>query len=411
MIADRPYGSLTSALSARSAQRRIPLQGTFELSHRCSLRCAHCYNNLPVGDRAAQKRELSRDEYRALFDEVAAFGCLYLLFTGGEVFARPDFMDVYADAKARGFLITIFTNATMITPAIADALAANAPVTIEVTLYGRTRETYERVTGVAGSFDRCMRGIALLRERGLPLKVKTVALSINAHELPAIRDYVEGELGGRLRFDAMMNPRIDGSQSPLEVRLTPEEVVALDAADPRRLDDWRTFAEKSRTVEPDPAQLYHCGGGVTTFTVDPYGGMSLCLLSQQDKYDLRGGSFAAGWEHFLRGVRAKPTTRPSKCGSCRLKGICSKCPATAELHSGGDPEAAVPFYCETAHLRAMVIGVEITPHGPCEFCPGGAEHERLIESAQRLTSADPPRPRARARSLPIVTSTGGCCSQ
>ena len=33
-------------------------------------------------------------------NEIAEAGCLWLLFTGGEVFARPDFMDIYGYAKA-----------------------------------------------------------------------------------------------------------------------------------------------------------------------------------------------------------------------------------------------------------------------------------------------------------------------
>ncbi len=108
---------------------------------------------------------------------------MWLLFTGGEIFARKDFLDIYTHAKKRGLLITLFTNGTQITPAIADYLADWRPFAIEITLYGRTRETYERLTRVPGSFDRCMRGIRLLKERGLPLKLKTVAVTINRHEM------------------------------------------------------------------------------------------------------------------------------------------------------------------------------------------------------------------------------------
>ena len=135
--------------------------------------------------------------------------------------------------------MTLFTNGTMITPRIADTLVEYRPFAVEITLYGRTRETYERLTGVPGSYDRCLRGIALLKERGLPLTVKTVAVSLNRHEIGAMKEFVEGELGVPFRFDAMMTPRIDCSQSPLEVRLTPEEIVGLDLADAARREEWR----------------------------------------------------------------------------------------------------------------------------------------------------------------------------
>jgi MoaA/NifB/PqqE/SkfB family radical SAM enzyme len=40
---------------------------------------------------------------------------------------------------------------------------------VEISLYGMTRATYERVTGVPGSYDRCLAGIERLRARGVPL--------------------------------------------------------------------------------------------------------------------------------------------------------------------------------------------------------------------------------------------------
>ncbi|NIO49814.1 MAG: hypothetical protein GTN73_10330 [Candidatus Aminicenantes bacterium] len=79
-------------------------------------------------------------------------------------------------------------------------------------------------------------------ERGLPLKLKTMALTINKHEIWQMKRFVEEELGLEFKFDAMINPRIDCSQSPLNARLTPEEVVALDLLDPKRVTEWRKFA-------------------------------------------------------------------------------------------------------------------------------------------------------------------------
>ena len=155
----------------------------------------------------------------------AASGCST---PGGEIFARKDFLEIYTYAKKKGFLITLFTNGTIINEQIADYLAEWPPFAIEITLYGRTRETYEALTAIPGSYDRCLRGIKLLKERGLPLKLKTVATSINKHEVLAMRQFAEEELGVEFKMDGQINPRIDCSQSPLAVRLTPEEVVALD---------------------------------------------------------------------------------------------------------------------------------------------------------------------------------------
>ena len=55
-------------------------------------------------------------------------------------------------------------------------------------------------------------------------------------------------------------------------------------------------------------ELYHCGGGVSSFTIDPYGGMSICVLSQVDKFDLRTGHVREGAreEHLLDLLLIRP---------------------------------------------------------------------------------------------------------
>ncbi|WP_179137244.1 radical SAM protein, partial [Candidatus Entotheonella palauensis] len=208
------YSEFSHHLHVQSIGQRLPITGTVEVTRRCPLTCAHCYNNLPMGDRQAREQELTYDEHCQLIDDMVQAGCLWLLYTGGEIFARPDFLDIYTYAKQRGLLITLFTNGTLITPDIADALAHCRPFAIEITLYGSTKATYERLTGRPGTYERCLRGIHLLLERGLPLKLKTVAVTLNQHEIGDMKRFAQVELGVDFKFDAMMNPRIDCSQSP-----------------------------------------------------------------------------------------------------------------------------------------------------------------------------------------------------
>ena len=101
--------------------------------------------------------------------------------------------------RRRDFSSTLFTNGTLVTERIADHLVAWRPFAIEITLYGLTQATYERLTGIPGSFDKCMRGIRILIDRGLPLSLKTVAVSTNRHEIPAMQRFVEDELGVRVQ--------------------------------------------------------------------------------------------------------------------------------------------------------------------------------------------------------------------
>src|SRR5215831_2575170 len=163
-------------------QKRIPIEGTLETTYRCNLNCVHCYVNEPAGSVEERERELSLERLKQLIDEIVAEGTLFVLFTGGEVLLRPDFPDLYLYARAQGLLVTIFTNGTLVTDRIADLFAEHRPDKVEISLYGMTRETYDRVTRVPGSFDKCIAGIKRLVERGVPLTLKTMALAWNHQE-------------------------------------------------------------------------------------------------------------------------------------------------------------------------------------------------------------------------------------
>lgn len=404
------YSEFSRRVHAQIGVRRIPMNGTIEITNRCPLTCSHCYNNLPMNDTAARRAELSYDEHLRLLDELADLGCLWLLFSGGEIFARRDFLDIYEYAKRKGFLVTLFTNGILIDERIADRLAAMPPFAIEITLYGRTRETYEALTRIPGSFDKCMRGIDLLLERGLPLKLKTVGLSINKHEVFDMKAYADSR-GLEFNFDAMINPRIDCSAAPLGVRLSPSEVVELDLRDPARVGEWQRLARDFAPVAPpagETPQLYDCGAGMSSFAVDPYGNVTMCVLSHFDSFNLRDGAFLDGW-NMLQSLRLKPITRPTKCTACRLRSMCGMCPAQGELENG-DPEAPVDFLCHVAHLRAEAFDIEATPHGECEYC--GPRRELIVAEAAALHDAvrDLPAVPSLADQSAAACGSGGCSS-
>ncbi len=384
------YGAFSADVHQKLAGKRAPTQVSIEVTRRCPLECQHCYNNLPMGDQDARSREMTTEEHFRTLDELVEMGCFWLLYTGGEIFARRDFLEIYTYAKKKGFLITLFTNGTLINEKIADYLVEWPPFAIEITLYGRTKETYEQLTQIPGSYERCLRGIKLLRERGLPLALKTVATSVNKHEVLAMKKFAEEELGVEFKFEGQINPRIDCSQSPLAVRLLPEEVVALDLQAPKGLSEYRRLAKRDMENPPNLAHgdtVYFCGGGVKAFAINAYGEMGICVISQQETFDVRRSGLKPAWEHSLREVRARKRTRVTKCVECRIQSLCGMCPANGEMENG-DRESPVDFLCHIAHLRAAAIGVEVPAHGQCEFCAGGSQHAKVLDSARRIASKE-----------------------
>lgn len=342
-------GEWGDTLLAQLGQRRYPIEGTLELTERCNLGCVHCYINQPAGSPAARSRELATAEVAGLLDQMADAGCLFLLLTGGEVLLRPDFVEIYRHARRRGMLIHLFTNGTLMSPRIADVLAYSRPYTIEITLYGATESTYDRVTQVPGSFARCMQAIELLQERGLPLYLKSFLLKTNHHELPAMRALAE-KLGVQFRYDGLMWPRQDGSQHNLDLRLSVQELLALEREETEKQEAWDEVVRAGEGLLLRAERVYGCGAAFRSFHVDSSGRMSACLMARRPSYDLRQMRFEEAWE-ALGAVQQRRRNLDTACRTCTVNALCLQCPGWSQVVHGDD-ETPVEYVCELGRLRA-----------------------------------------------------------
>lgn len=345
------YGSLQKRIDASG--KRVPLSGSIEVTARCNQFCSHCYINKSIDDFREQQKELSERALKGIIDDITDAGCLFLLFTGGEPFVRPDFMDIYRYAISKGLLITLFSNGTTIDRAIARELSRWRPYSMEITLYGM-EESYERVTGVAGSFEKCIQGIELLLEYGIPLTLKTMVTRTNRHELDAMKAFAE-KRGLPFRFDPELNMGVDGRKSPASLRLSPEEALELDLSDKKRVNEWEAFCHEFIGPSSPSEYLYQCGAGIDSFHIDAYGRLSPCLMVRNATYDLGKGSFKEGFDRFIPEEISRKRSRDVKCMDCELLSLCSQCPGVAYLE-GGDEESPVEYMCELAQLRAETFG-------------------------------------------------------
>lgn len=277
--------------------KSYPLRGQWELTCRCNLKCLMCYTdcfNTPEKIR----QELTCEEIRRILDELEDAGCLELCFTGGEPFCRPDFLELYAYARQKGFLITIFTNGTLITPRIADFLKANPPAMIELSLHGFTKASFEKITQGKKSHDRFAEAVQFLLERNLPLTFKTTGMTINRGEIFKIKEYVRG-LGSHVqyRFGSDIIPRLDGSTDVFAYQLPQAAIEAIEQSDPEfRADRAKQDQEGSRAAASGKDV---CRGGFHKFHIDAYGMLQLCSNNRQKGYDLRRGSFRHGFYEVL----------------------------------------------------------------------------------------------------------------
>lgn len=339
--------------SAKVLGNRVPVSGGIELTRRCNLTCIHCYNY----DRhqpAPEAHELSTAQWKGILDQIADAGCLMLLMTGGEPLMRRDFAEIYTYAVERGLLVSVFTNGILVNDRIVDLFADLPPRAVEITLYGASDATYERITGSARGRERSLTGIRKLLERGVRLTLKTVLMEPTRDEFEQMRGLAKS-FGVSFRYDAAVFPRLTGDQKPVEYRIPAEEVVAMEMADAADSKWWGAYRERTRGLRLGDA-LYQCGAGLTGFHIDADGNLLGCVMTTDPVFNLvRDGDFLTGWNGAIATLRErKPDDDSYQCNSCDLRGICATCPALSKLETGSESNCS-NYVCETTHQRGAFL--------------------------------------------------------
>lgn len=292
-IPEQSSEGLTQKIFSRAPQERFPWAGQWELTCGCNLKCRMCYTDcFNAPDRI--RKELTTEEVFRILGQLEEAGVVELTLTGGEVFSRPDFMEIYEAAHRAGFFITLFTNGTMITEKVADRWALLRPRRVEISLHGVSAPVFDGVTQVPGSLGRCLQGIQLLMARKIPLVLKTVGLTLNREEILAVKRTVES-LGDGVtwKFGQYLRDDLETSGSPLQFQLPEDELRTLERQDPQL---WKAKCDEI-TKSESVAQA--CGSGRCTFHIDAYGQLQLCSNNRRSSYDLRSGSFRQGFYEAL----------------------------------------------------------------------------------------------------------------
>ena len=322
------------------------------------MRCVHCFAKHLVSRPQNESGELNAERILALLSEAATLGCLKLTLSGGDPLMRKDFAEIYAGARRLGMVVTVFTNATLVTQAHVDLFREYPPKMVEVSLYGATRDTYERVTRVPGSYDKALRGIDLLLGQGVAVGLKTMILTENAGEIPAIGSFAS-DLGLRFRLDPVVTPGLDGDCSLLSHRVEPDLAARLQLSrdgDIERLKKQHERFEARRGKRPpDPAGVdVRCGAGVSVFHLDPGGWMRPCIMIRGIAHNAADQGFADAWRRTTRAIDATVTGRLSPCAGCEDLFLCGFCPGLFDLE-GSYPTGGSEYVCRLGRSRRAML--------------------------------------------------------
>ncbi|MDF2588856.1 MAG: Radical domain protein [Anaerocolumna sp.] len=369
------WGQLSGQLVENSLKKRIPFIGEFELTPRCNLHCKMCYVCQDSSNKKIMKEERTAKEWIRLAYEARDAGMLFLLLTGGEVFLRTDFKNIYEELSKMGLFITLFTNGTMITPEIASWLGRIAPSQVEITLYGASSETYGRVCGNPDGFLRTMRGLKLLLDQSINVQIKTTIIKENMEDYDRLVEIADS-FGLNLGVVNYVAPRRDGNRhSPIQERLSPIELATFEEK-----VSMKEFTEQTNLLSDKLSELqsdtilshskdiakykkqqdllikdyytdnFPCNSGKNSFWVTWDGKMVPCtFMDSPATYPFEKG-FQTAWEELKKSCNLVPVC--TTCQECSLNEYCQSCPATLRMETGSFTEPA-PYLCKLAQERQM----------------------------------------------------------
>ena len=308
-----------SRVVKKTLEMLIPFTVHWELTYHCNLRCPHCY----VVTQGSRK-ELSCGEIAAILDDLKERGTLYVVFSGGEILTRKDFFDIARYARKKGFALRLMTNGTLINGAVADQVKDLYPLSVEISLYGSTPTTHDRMTACPGSFERSMRALRLLGERSIRTVVKGLMMKQNAAEFQGMKK-LASDIGSQFLYDTVIIPQVNGSMKPCRNRLDGEELYRL------LYPEVRERAEDGNSQEDDLS----CSAGLNALSISPYGDVYPCITFKESGGNLTENSLSEiHHSPIFSKIRSITLTDLRECKRCELVQYCNRCPALAWLETG-----------------------------------------------------------------------------
>lgn len=158
-----------------------PVYAVWEVTLACDLSCRHC------GSRAGHARpdELSTAECLDVIDQLAGLGTMEIVFIGGEVYLRDDWLELVAHTRKKGMQALITTGGRGFTRERARAAKEAGINSVSVSVDGLA-ETHDRLRGLVGAHAAALRALENLQAEGVRVSANTQINRLSMHELPAV---------------------------------------------------------------------------------------------------------------------------------------------------------------------------------------------------------------------------------
>ncbi len=361
-------------LMSKAGRTGTPISGTFELTPRCNFDCKMCYVHLTKGQQTERGRELSADQWLSLGETAAKNGLLMLLLTGGEPLLRPDFIEIFEGLKKLGIMISINTNGSLLDDDMLSYFKHNPPYKFNISLYGASEETYERLCGNGAGFRKTVHALKTLKEYGITAKVNLSVTQYNASDVEGIYAIAD-DIGLHVQAASYMFPPMRRSHDMIGCgdRFTSDESAEMKfRLNLLRMDDER-FMELGKSMidgirvlseddecldvptveEQSPSEHIRCRAGLCTFWLTWDGRMLPCGMMETPSCSVLELGFSEAWKRTHEAT--KSIFMPPKCTSCDKRSACDVCGASVYTETGAFDGEPPKYICNLTEKYMKLV--------------------------------------------------------
>ena len=234
-----------------------------------------------------------------------------------------------------------------------SAYATGTPITKTVaegvTLYGAPDATYQRLCGNPNGYSQAVRGIRLLKEAGIPVKINCSVTPYNVDDLEGIFAFAKEE-GLMVQATSYMFPpmRREPGMIGCNDRLSAEEaayqsarIFCLQHGREEYLRRMKVYNRMTLPAElgedcpdlPSEGDGIRCRAGKCSFWVTWDGRILPCgMIPDNEAPNVFQEGLIPAWERVKRTVAA--IRMAPKCSKCQLRDQCRPCAAMAMTETG-----------------------------------------------------------------------------
>lgn len=304
----------------------IPIIATIEVTQICNFSCRHCYNFDRINLEKHPLSQLAMTPMRILhlIDELSNAGTLFLNLSGGEALANPEIFSYIQRARKNHMEVRLKTNAALINEKMAQKLSLAQVCGVDISLYGISDDSYEKLTNSKNALTKVIQAIDLLKSNNIDTNISIILHRHNVHELEKMIDFCNSK-NLPYQISTEVTGRYDGTNDSRQYEITNEQFESL------------LNSKYGHYFQSDvPKGSYQCSCARSICGISFSGEVYPCIGAPIASGNITNSSFEMIWKNSseLNKIRNLKTSDFTSCVNCDVQEKCNRSSGSIYINTG-----------------------------------------------------------------------------